>query len=60
MKIKDKVKLYDAMDKWLDGVSESGHEKLVYRDLLDDMLRAAELVYDACMKGQTFAEREQG
>jgi hypothetical protein len=54
------AKLETAISKVLDSVSEDNlWDGYIYHDLTVDMSRAAELVFDASMKGQAFKESEE-
>jgi hypothetical protein len=59
MRIKHYVILHDAIDAALAKIAEDGNPGLVYRDLVGDMTKAAQLVYDSCMQGQEFAKDEE-
>lgn len=60
MKLKHYVMLHDAIDSALERISEDENTGLVYRNLSEDMTKAAKLVYDSCMQGQEFAKNEAG
>jgi len=51
------AKLVQALDKWMEEASLDGHPELVYDTITVDMAKAAVLVYDSCMRGQTYAEQ---
>jgi hypothetical protein len=44
------------MDSFLEDCdSDGGNPEWCYEELAEDMAKAAELVYDSCMRGQDFA-----
>lgn len=60
MKIKHEARLLKAMEKLLEEFDEDGgNPGLCYDWLADDMAKAAAAVYDACMRGQEYADQER-
>jgi hypothetical protein len=54
-----KLRTYEMMVAALDRVIENENndrEGYVYGNLVHDMAKAAELVYDSCLKGQSYAK----
>lgn len=49
--------LVDAMEEVI-GVEDEDREGVVYTSLAKDMARAAELIYDSCLKGQSYSKDE--
>lgn len=58
MNIKLKSSLIEVIDKWMNKHCDDDEwpNAYVYRDLAGDMATGAEIVFDANVKGQKFAE----
>ena len=54
--------LEEAIELWMNENCEEDYwtENYVYSDLSKDMAKAAEMVFDACDKGQSFLKEQEG
>ena len=53
--------LEEAIERTIEANADKDYwQQYAYDDLIKDMTKAAALVFDACMQGQDFAERERG